>query len=149
MFFHLQPNRKNISQIMSKEPVFLSSAVCSPRWAFCISCCWCRGSQRQLQNATREHSHPLSLCHAALTAPPSSGTWNPTAHHTHPTLLRQSTNQPQQPFVPHTVIHRVLNLYLEKVNGITHGEPYNFIISRSFCSLHGFHEGPSALMALG
>lgn len=118
----------NIIKVMSTQLTLISSAVCSSHWWL-----WAlQGSSGSLMNTAIPSPLPLLL-------------W----FHRPSTLQQKSAHQPRHPFVPHTAIQRVLNLYLENVNGITHGEPYNFIISRSFCSLHGFHEGPSALMALG
>lgn len=124
----------------------ISRWVQFPTRALCIQS-WRHAALKAagVSNRTRPPTCPLSLCSLSLAL---CGAGNPTTHHTPPTLQQKRTDQPQQPCVPHTAIQRVLNLYLEKVNGITHGEPYNFIISRSFCSLHRFHEGPSALMAL-
>lgn len=146
MFIHLQ--RVEYKRGYVQTASFVSNAVHSPTWASASNTLVC-GLSDSCRTFLMNIATQFSFAILFLTSLPTPSTWNPTAHHTHPTLRLKSTNYPQQPFVLHTTMQRVLNLYLENVNGITHGESYNFIISRSFCSFHRFHEGPSALMALG
>lgn len=130
---------------MSEQPAFASMAGCSSPPGFSASSAGSRWLSK-LQACLTRLGHPPVLYHSALYQWPGCREPHRPSHTPYPTTEEYKSTSATT--CPHTAIQRELNLYLENVNGITHGEPYNFIISRSFCSLHRFHEGPSALMAL-